>query len=227
MTNSVTRNVCCSRIMAKKEEGISDCQKVVNEIKKYLPEILENPVVKEFLKDKKNKKDFFELMDGVKDNCVHLDNKFRDFYLFNRTIGYMSGLIRRYPIDYDKRVKKRNKRFQLIFDKPINNGSDDSNVTMGDFIAASTKTPEEYLIKNENKNEILFQVKNPILYESLKILSQKQLEILNLYYMKGYTNRNIAEYFGQTEQNISYWHKKTLNQLKEILIEKSEEMNKK
>jgi len=35
-----------------------------------------------------------------------------------------------------------------------------------------------------------------------------------MYYVQGYTNREIAQYYNQTEQNISYWHKKTLIELK-------------
>ncbi|MGG3662977.1 sigma-70 family RNA polymerase sigma factor [Bacillus gobiensis] len=198
------------------------CRKEIEEIKNRLPEILENPIIKEFLEIEENEKAFHEIIEGKKKDIEFLDKKFKEFYRYNRIIRYMTGLIKRYSIDYDKRFKVRNNRYQLIIDKPINNGRDDSNVTLGGLLGTINKTPEEYLLDKEDKKELLFQTKNPDLSESLKKLNQKQLEILNLYYEKGYNNKEIGEHFGQTEQNISYWHKKTLKQLRESLLEKKE-----
>ncbi|ONK23355.1 hypothetical protein BLX87_11120 [Bacillus sp. VT-16-64] len=105
----------------------------------------------------------------------------------------------------------------MTFDKPINRN--ESDTTVGSFMRSETKTPEEHLICKENIQKYKFNIENPSLYNALTKLNKKQIQILYLYYVKGYNNKNIAEYFGQTEQNISYWHKKTLKQLKSIINE--------
>jgi RNA polymerase sigma factor (sigma-70 family) len=194
------------------------CRKELEEIKMRVPVILENPIVKEFLGIKENAKLFNEMLEDQKEeNISILDKRFKEFYRFNRIIRYMTGLIKRYPIDYDKRVKVRNSRYQLIIDKSINNGRDDSNITIGDLIEGGTKTPEQSLLDKEDVQELLFQTNNPVLSAALKKLAPKQLKILSMYYVEGFNNKEIGEYFGQTEQNISYWHKKTLKQLKDSL----------
>lgn len=191
------------------------CRKKLEEIKKRGPVILENPIVKEFLEIEENAKLFNEMLEDQKEkNISILDERFKEFYRFNRIIRYMTGLIKRYPVDYDKRVKVRNSRYQLIIDKPVNIGRDDSNITIGDLIEGKTKTPEQSLLDKEDVQELLFQTSNPVLSAALKKLDPKQLKILNMYYVKGYNNKEIGEHFRQTEQNISYWHKKTLKQLK-------------
>lgn len=192
-------------------------RKQIEEMKSRLPEILRNPIVKEFLEVEENNKAFFKFIEGKENDVEILDRRFKDFYRLYKIIRYMIGLIKRYSIDYDKRIKVRNNRYQLIINKPINNGMDESNVTMEDLLDSETSTPEEYIIDKEVEKELVINTKNPALTESIKELTPKQLEILHLYYVIGYNNKEIGEHFGQTEQNISYWHKKTLKQLRENL----------
>lgn len=194
----------------------------VNEVKKSMNKIVENPVIKEFLTYDENKVVFETAMKlPTTENLEALDLKFKEFYRFNRIIRYMSGLIRKYPIDYDKRVKVRNSRYQLVFDKPINNGKEDSNTSLAELISNGKETVLEQLISKEYNEKNLINIKNEDLLQAYKKLNKKQCEILYLYYEKGFNNREIAQLFGQTEANISYWHKKTIRQLREILSERS------
>ncbi|ECO1677996.1 sigma-70 family RNA polymerase sigma factor [Peribacillus frigoritolerans] len=194
-------------------------RKEILEIKKRLPKILEDPMVKEFLKDKENQTAFnraMEILDEV--NIKNLDQKFRNFHRINRIIRYMTGLIKRYPIDYDKRVKLRSSRYQLVVDKSINNGRDGSNVTMKDLLVEGKgETPVECLMHKEDKQKNFFQMENQYLNEAIEKLDPKQHQILYMYYEQGLNNKEIGEYFGQTEQNISYWHKKSIRQLEELI----------
>ena len=176
--------------------------------------ILKNPVIKEFLKDEKNKVSLERFLNiPTKENLEHLNDLFAKFYRINRVIRYMSGLIKRYPIDYDKRVKLRNKRYQLIMDKPVNGKDESGTATLSDIVAVENKTPLDQVIKQENRKEMSFEIKTDFLHDEYKNLADKQREIIYMYYEQGFNNREIGEKFNQTEQNIRYWHDKTIKQL--------------
>lgn len=150
-----------------------------------------------------------------KKNVKTLDTQFKEFYRFNKIIRYLSGLIRRYPIDYDKKRKLRDGRFPLVIDKTIMDNKTGSKVSLVELI--HEKIPVD-LNQNLIKEDGLFTIENEELNEALKELNSKQCHILFLYYEEGLTNKEIAKIIGQTEQNISYWHKKTIKHLKDQLI---------
>lgn len=184
----------------------------VKNIKNRLPEVLANPVVKEFLENESNSKAFYKVLDYPNtENINLLDRKFKDFYRYNRIIRYLTGLIKRYSIDYDKRVKLRNNRYPLIMDKPIN-GTGYSAKSMVEMFSDTKQITVDYSVLKEDEP---FYIENEFLYKAIQKLNSKQWIILFLFYEKGFNNKNISQLFGQTEQNISYWHKKTLKQLKE------------
>lgn len=186
-----------------------------------LPKILENPIVKEFFSKEENMNLLNEVLKDLDTRKLEkLDSKFKEFYRLNRTIRYLTGLIKRYPIDYDKRVKIKNQRYQLVIDKPISKGGDYSNITLKDLLTSNELSIYNYLVISEAKKQNFFVIENSLLYRVIKELTPKQHKILYLYYEEGYNNKEIAKIFGQTEQNISYWHKKTLKQIKENMSEK-------
>lgn len=183
--------------MKVKVKGISNendaspcCRKDILKIKKRLPEILEDPIVKEFLQDKDNETAFnnaMEILDEV--NINKLDQKFKQFHRVNRVIRYMTGLIKRYAIDFDKKGKVRNSRYQLVVDKPVNNGRDGSNVTIKDLLKGHKgEMPIEHLMLKEDEEKNFFQLDNPSLIEAIEELNSKQHEILYMYYEQGYNN---------------------------------------
>lgn len=183
-----------------------------------LPKIMEDPVIREFLEVEGNRKAFDAAINSFDESKLKdLDERFKEFYRLNRISRYLTGLIKRYSIDFDKRVKLRNNRFQLIMDKPVRSGKEDSVLTMGNLLTSTDKTPYDILEERERLKENIFVAKNQLLQESLEELESKQIEILYLKYEEGYSNKEIGKFFGQTEQNISYWHKKTIKQLKKSM----------
>ena len=54
------------------------------------------------------------------------------------------------------------------------------------------------------------------LEEGLKLLTGREQNIISLYYLGGYKEREIAKFYGITQQAISYLRKKGLNKLKLI-----------
>ncbi len=183
-----------------------------------LPKIMEDPVIREFLEVEGNRKVFDAAINSFDESKLKdLDERFKEFYRLNRISRYLTGLIKRYPIDFDKRVKLRNNRYQLIMDKPVRSGKEDSVLTMGNLLTSTDKTPYDILEEKERLKENIFVAKNQLLQESVAELEPKQIEILYLKYEEGYSNKEIGKFFGQTEQNISYWHKKTIKQLKKSM----------
>lgn len=64
---------------------------------------------------------------------------------------------------------------------------------------------------------LLDTVENEELFQSLKSLTDKQLQILEMIYIKDYSIKAIAEALQTTSQNISNLHRKALQKLQQKL----------
>lgn len=64
---------------------------------------------------------------------------------------------------------------------------------------------------------LLEAVENEELFQSLKGLTDKQLQILEMIYVKDYSIKAIAETLQTTPQNISNLHRKALQKLQQKL----------
>ena len=54
------------------------------------------------------------------------------------------------------------------------------------------------------------------LHTGYKHLTQREKKVIELYYLEGYRDKEIAKLYGITQQAISYLRKKGLNKLKLI-----------
>lgn len=206
-------NVDDCKLEIKNQEAL---QQLRNQIKEKLPTILENPVIVEFLDLSKENKALFDkaIYSSCNTSLQTLNTSFKEFHRINRIVRYISGFIRRYPIDYDKRVKARRKRFKTIPGKTF-----DSRV---EYAAANEliqhrQEVEKQVLENEQKEQGFIFAKNEKLNQAFNSLNEKQKRILLLAYDDGLNNREIGEVFGETEQNIAYWKRKTLRQLRDSL----------
>ncbi|WP_243526981.1 sigma factor-like helix-turn-helix DNA-binding protein [Bacillus pseudomycoides] len=62
----------------------------------------------------------------------------------------------------------------------------------------------------ENQTDLKEHITDELLYKGLNLLSEKQLKILNLYYVYQYNNKQISRILSESEQTISYNHKQAL-----------------
>lgn len=173
--------------------------------------IKELPMVKRFISDIDNQNLFENTFFNCDiENLEKLDLAFKKFYKKQKAIGYALGIIKRYSIDYDKRVRKRNKRYLLTLDTPIISTDYSSVSNFSEMIQDSSIN-----FSIEMKSEI-FEIENKQLIQAIKRSSLKpfQKQLLKLIYKENYSQREVSKIFGQTEQNIYYWHKKTIRQLK-------------
>ena len=186
-------------------------------LKKKMPGLLRTAVMQRFIEVEENKKAFDEAMKEYNaDKLRALDERFKAFYHLDRAVGYMIGVVKRYSIDYDKRVNLRNKRFPLVLDGPPTSVRGDGFLAIKDLIDDGQSQPDILFERKENKKELGVPIRdNHRLSRVLRRLNSRQKKILNLYYVQGYTNKEIGEFFNQTEQNVSYWHKKIKKQIQQ------------
>lgn len=187
-------------------------QKMINA---HYKEIKELPMVKQFVKEKENEKLLNKAFEKGDLTIINrLNSAFQSFLKKHEAIKYVMGIIKRYPIDYDKRVKKRNSRTLLILDKTVKSNDDSSATSIVELIN-DPKQEESY---NNILQDSIFSIENESLKNVVNSLNPKQKTILKLIYEENYSQREISKIIGQTEQNIYYWHKKTIKQLQSALI---------
>jgi len=180
-------------------------------------EKLEDPIMRNFLKDSDNYGLFLNAMEKpTNDNKQLLDKAFKSYFKKVKIISYISNLIYFYSIGFDKKVSINNKRNILNLDKPITNEGE-NHTTILDLMSDDL-TDITYMQFEKKQTHLKEHITDELLYEGLSLLSKKQLEILNLYYVHQYNNKQISRILSVSEQTISYNHKKALKTLKSQLI---------
>lgn len=169
-------------------------------------ELLQNKIIASFLHLKENEKLLENvLMNASEENLKKLDDSFKNYYSKIRILRYISNLIYFYTIDFDKKNNKRNQRFNLTLD------ADEDMTTLNNQTPTSNSSEEDYLEKIITFNEL---IEDKQLYLSYQRLTEKQQRVLELIYIMGFTNKEIALLYGETPQNISKIHKRALEKIK-------------
>lgn len=174
---------------------------------------LNQPIVESFLREDKNYFLFKNaIIDPTEENKHRLDLAFKQHYKQVKMISYISKLIYFYSIDFDKKISLNNQRQLLNLDTPIS--TEENNTTSKLDILASSKEDLTYLEFENIQKDIKEHISNDILFASLNLLSDKQLEILKLIYIVNYNNKEVAKLLGESEQTVSYNHKKAIKKLR-------------
>ncbi|WP_176521116.1 sigma-70 family RNA polymerase sigma factor [Bacillus toyonensis] len=180
-------------------------------------EKLEDPIMRNFLGNSDNYELFLNVMEKpTNDNKQLLDKAFKAYFKKVKIISYISNLIYFYSIGFDKKVSTNNKRNILNLDKSVTNEGE-NNTTILELMSDDL-TDTTYMQFEENQTHLKEHIIDELLYKGLGLLSEKQLEILNLYYVHEYNNKQISRILSASEQTISYNHKKALKILKSQLI---------
>lgn len=138
------------------------------------------------------------------ENYCSLDYAFKLFWFRKKILQYAIQTIRFYTFDVLSTYKNHYKKNYYVLDDHEKN-------------VHSTKSIYDNHSKESNNHiykSLSDLIEDEQLYSAFNELSPKQKHILNLFYIQGFTNREIAEYYGQSDQNISSIHKKILKQLK-------------
>lgn len=174
--------------------------------------IFQNNIIRNFLQDEENERLLERVLnEPSNENIKKLDDEFKEFYLKIRIISYISSLVYFYTIDFDKRINKRNHRFLLILDKPIGNESGENFNAIIDNLTSPASTENEFYNRKYTFSELIEEEE---LYQVFNKLTEKQIKVLELIYIHGLKNKEVAEYFNESPQNISNIHKRALNYIR-------------
>lgn len=172
-------------------------------------EKLDDPLIRNFLKESSNYNLLLTaLQEPSHENQANLDQAFKKHYKEVKIISYISKLIHFFAIDYDKKVN-------LYYERNIL--SIDSQPDSIGFYEGEKSDDKFYWEGYEFKGELLDLVTTKSLFNALKKLPNKQIAILDLKYNKDLNNKEIARVLKESEQSISYHHKKSLRRLKELI----------
>lgn len=201
----------------KTENLCKGCVLILNlnekKIKKFEDEnieLLQNDIVTSFLKQPLNKQSYLKaISEPTKENMEDLDNKFKQFYFKIRFVSHISSTLHFNSVNFDKRQRKLQSRFQTTFSKNSGNEGEDNNY----FDSIPDKNADISLNTLLSKEDITKQISCPKLYVALNRLSPKQMQIINLAYVIGLNDTEISILLGKSQQAISKMHKKALGNL--------------
>lgn len=178
---------------------------------------LKNNVVKNFLEIKENKELLEKvIVDPSEENLKQLDDKFKEHFKKIKIIKYISNLIHYYTIDFSKRLNSRNQRYCLKLDEAMYKDSENTTPLV-DQLPSPNEVEKEYLNAQQSLDEL---IEDKSLYHVYQKLTDKQKKILELIYVMNFTNKEVAEFYNETPQNISNLHKRALNLIKKQLQER-------
>lgn len=146
---------------------------------------LENPIIKEFLKEEKN---FNLLMKAIlnptKYNKRAIDKAFYSHYLKVKKIKYVSTLIYFFSVDFDKKQRRYQNHNPLILDRDISNGVE---ATLKEIIPDNKQLTDHVF-----GTTLIDHIENEKLAKALKKLTEKQLQVLELIYLKNFSLKEIS-----------------------------------
>jgi RNA polymerase sigma factor (sigma-70 family) len=194
------------------------CIQEIEIFKKQNKEFLENPIIKSFLKNEKNWKLFLEVICNPTDeNKELLDKEFKKFYFGIRFTAFISTALYFNAVNFDKRYHKMLNRYTLTVDKPL---KEEEDISFKDMITDSEAEIQiEWIIQSD---DIKDYIADPVLYEAILTLSDKQREVINLAYVKGLSDTEISKVLNKSQQAISKTRKKALKNIYNFINEKGE-----
>lgn len=188
----------------------------MNRFTKKYAEAFKQPIIQNFLKIPDNNRIFMNYIQNPKSKryIEELDQSFKIFYKKAKIGRYLDNLIHFYSIDYDKKMRKINSRFLLTLNGSGKESTDNGFIEKLDkYCNEDEKTVMELIISNSA--ELQDQIENEFLHKALLRLTPKQQCIIELIYVRGLSNIDIAKYYDDSPQNISAIHKRALKKLKE------------
>ncbi|MBC9721087.1 MAG: sigma-70 family RNA polymerase sigma factor [Lactobacillus sp.] len=166
----------------------------------------EDKILKDFLNLNENKLLYRAYLENPNiENKKELDSRFRKHFYLVRCISYFLKIIHFESKHFDKKQRKRNEKFQLILDKQT---EEDNKII---DLVPDNKTPEYLALNLEDL------VENQDLYYAIQNLNNKQKLLLNLIFIEGLKDTEIAEMFNITQQAVTKMKKNVINKLKKKL----------
>lgn len=163
----------------------------------------EDKILKDFLKSDENRLLYNAYLESPTfENKKKLDYQFRKHFYLVRCISYFLKMIHFESKHFDKRQRRRNEKLQLVLDKQT-----EENQKIVDLVPDNKI--QEYLFFNLED-----VVENQDLYHAIRDLNNKQKLLLNLIFIKGMKDTEIAEMLNITQQAVTKSKRNILNKLR-------------
>ncbi|WP_054860778.1 sigma factor-like helix-turn-helix DNA-binding protein [Gracilibacillus sp. JCM 18860] len=179
--------------------------------------LLEHKVVQNFLKNEAHQQLLIDaICNPTKENHELLDLSFKKHHFNARFTAYISTTLYFYALNYDKNLRKDNERYTLTLDQPIKNSEG------GDTLKELLEDPTAQ-VSLENiidSNCIEDYVECSVLSEAVTKLSKKQKEVIDLYYVGGFSEKDIGVLLNKTQQVVSKLHRRALLNIYNYMQEK-------
>lgn len=176
---------------------------------------LSNHVVKQFFEQQSNYRLFTTaICFPTKENWERLDQSFRRFYIEIRFINYITKVLWRYARDFRSKSQRDESRYLTILDQPIQNKGESPTVTYKDQVTNDNESDVNL------KGALLDKIGDSHLQEAIKQLTDRQLKVLDSYYVDNATQKEIAHYLGVSQQSVSKTVETALTKIKRLYEEK-------
>ncbi|MGE7623018.1 sigma factor-like helix-turn-helix DNA-binding protein [Viridibacillus sp. NPDC096237] len=180
--------------------------------KKY-DAMMKQPIMKEFLKSGENQHIFNKAINDMdKESIEQLNASFRRYYKNIILISYISKTIHFSAIEFDKKLRnyyKKNLPIPGVTEESI---AQEKHLLMD--LLMSTDEDTTFINFQQKQKNISDYIANAHLNSKMKLLSNKQLRILELIYIHNINNKQIAKILNESEQTISYNHQAALKKLR-------------
>ena len=173
-------------------------------------ELLQNNLVRSFLNIPYNNQVYREtIVNPTPQNKQKLDKLFKHFYFKIRFISHISTTLKFNSINFDKKIRLLQSRFSTTLDAPINSSEEEESFV--DLMTDDTSFDElnDVLLKAD----ITDHVSCSVLYAALNSLTKKQKQIINLAYVEGLSDTEIATLLNKSQQAVSKTHKIALKSI--------------
>ncbi|WP_019241034.1 MULTISPECIES: sigma-70 family RNA polymerase sigma factor [Bacillus] len=204
--------------MKSKNENccLLDYKRYKEKRKKYL----DNDIIHSFLKNPENDKLLMQYVEHPSTfNKNQLDKAFKCFYFNIRFVSFISSTLYFNAINFDKKNRKHNNSHSLILERSID---EEGNLFLKDTIV-DEKAQEK--MDNCFVHTIMDYIDEPLLYEAITLLTDKQKEIIHLYYVDCLNDTEISKILNTSQQNVSKIHQKALEKIRSYIILKGGEEN--
>lgn len=194
------------------------CKSSIKKFEEENKEFVSNKIIISFLNIPQHREIYYQtICNPTNENKDLLDKLFKSFYFEIRFTSHISSTLHFNAINHDKRSRTLNNRFNLTLDSTIN--SEDGETSFKDLLADENES--DIVDKIVQGSDLLEHIECPTLYEAIKLLSEKQLEIIQLVYVHGFTDTEVSKILNKSQQTISKTHKKALTTLYNYISNKS------
>ena len=175
---------------------------------------IQNPILRAFLANKEHLELYRQYNRSPQEHIkMKIDERFLDFYRQIRAVSYFSKTIHFTALHYDKKRRLFDHRNVLFLDRPAYEGSEagsNGSISLKELIEdeAASKMFEE-----EMERELGDYIQNPILYDAILALSERQKQILYLSFVREMTDTEIGRWLHVSQQAIT---KSKNNALKKV-----------